>query len=122
MNRPKGSHEERQSHLAPELDNSEQDDHLSQAQDVTDDARQITPATDRPLQSKKGPGKTDLMNDSTQDIVDHMRDMNESGRIDMSAYQGEPNMDDNTDKYGPANKLDDLPGDGASGKPARPAR
>ena len=41
-----------------------------------------------------------------------MRDMEQSGRIDMSAYAGEPNMDDNEDKYGEDNKIDDLAGDG----------
>ena len=41
------------------------------------------------------------MDDSTQDSVDHMRDMESSGRIDMSAYRGEPNMDDDAGKYGP---------------------
>ena len=29
-----------------------------------------------------------------------MRDMESSGRIDMDAYRGEPNMDDNAGKYG----------------------
>ena len=47
-----------------------------------------------------------------------MRDMESSGRIDMSAYRGEPNMDDNEDKYGRANKIDpDLTGDGVAGIP-----
>ena len=42
-----------------------------------------------------------------------MRDMEQSGRIDMGAYRGEPNLDDNEDKYGEDNKEDDLAGDGA---------
>ena len=42
-----------------------------------------------------------------------MRDMEQSGRIDMGAYRGEPNMDDNEDKYGPDSKEDDLPSDGS---------
>ena len=50
--------------------------------------------------------------DSTQDLVDHMRDRERSGRIDMGAYRGEDNMDDNEDKYGEENKIDDLRSDG----------
>jgi hypothetical protein len=41
-----------------------------------------------------------------------MRDMESSGRIDMSAYRGEPNHDDNVDKYGKSAKPDGLRGDG----------
>ena len=41
-----------------------------------------------------------------------MRDMESSGRIDMDANRGEPNHDDNVDKYGKPNKPDDLRGDG----------
>ena len=56
--------------------------------------------------------KSDLMGDSTQDTIDHMRDMESSGRIDMDAYRGEPNHDDNVDKYGKGHKPDGLRGDG----------
>jgi hypothetical protein len=42
-----------------------------------------------------------------------MRDMESSGRIDMSAFDGEENMDDNEDKYGDdANPDPELPSDG----------
>ena len=94
------SQEQRQANLAPETHNDEQDDHRSQAQEVAEQARGMTPATGSPLDSEKGPGKTDLPGDSTQDTIDHMRDMESSGRIDMGAYRGEPNHDDDTDKYG----------------------
>lgn len=47
-----------------------------------------------------------------QDLVDHMNQMETSGTIDMSAYEGEPNHDDNVDKYGKRAKLDGLRGDG----------
>jgi len=106
------SQEARQSDLAPETHNDEQDDHRSQAQEVAEDAQQLTPRTDSPTESTKGDNKSGLMNDSTQDTVDHMRDMESSGRIDMDAYRGEPNMDDNEDKYGKSNKIDDLRSDG----------
>ncbi|MXP29875.1 hypothetical protein GRI58_13755 [Porphyrobacter algicida] len=108
------SQEARQANLAPETHNDEQDDHLSQAQSVAQDAESLTPDTSSPTESGKGPNSSDLMNDSTQDTVDHMRDMESSGRIDMGAYRGEPNLDDNEDKYGEANKVDpELTSDGS---------
>jgi hypothetical protein len=103
--------------LPPETHNSEQDDEDSQAQDVAEDAQN----EDRhsPLDSKKV--NAHLNESSAQDTIDEMRDMEQSGRIDMGAYRGEPNHDDNEDKYGGANRLDDLPSDG-SGEKARAAR
>ncbi|KLE34496.1 hypothetical protein [Aurantiacibacter luteus] len=106
------SQEQRQADLAPETHNDEQDDHRSQAQQVAEDARN-TAVLGSPTESEKGPNSSEVMGDSTQDTVDHMRDMESSGRIDMGAYEGEPNMDDNEGKYGEANKLDkDLPSEG----------
>ncbi|WP_226699848.1 hypothetical protein [Qipengyuania gaetbuli] len=94
------SQEMRQSGLAPETHNDEQDDHRSQAQEVAEQARSLTSETLSPTESTKGPHSSGLMGDSTQDTVDHMRDMESSGRIDMGAFRGEPNMDDNAGKYG----------------------
>ena len=94
------SQEMRQSDLAPETHNDEQDDHRSQAQEVAEQARSQTSETHSPTESGKGPNSSGLMGDSTQDTVDHMRDMESSGRIDMGAFRGEPNMDDNAGKYG----------------------
>ena len=100
--------------LAPETHNSEQDDEQSQAQTIANEARgrgagdggSPTESTKRRSANSDG--------DSTQDLVDHMRDMESSGRIDMGAYRGEDNMDDNEDKYGEDNKLDpELPSDGS---------
>jgi hypothetical protein len=104
------SPEDNQADFAPETHNEEQDDHLAQAQRVAEDARN---KDDRPspLDSEKVHGGVDE-EDAGQDLIDRMRDMEQSGRIDMSAYAGEPNMDDNEDKYGEDNKIDDLPGDG----------
>jgi hypothetical protein len=104
------SPEDNQADFAPETHNEEQDDHLSQAQRVAEDARNKDDSWS-PLDSEKVGGGID--DDSTQDLIDHMRDMEQSGRIDMSAFAGEPNMDDNEDKYGEDNKIDDLAGDGA---------
>lgn len=83
--------------LAPETLNREQDDESAQAQTVASEAQQADLAS--PLDSEKY-GESEVMGDTSQDIVDHMRDMESSGRIDMGAYDGEPNMDDNAGKYG----------------------
>lgn len=82
--------------LPPEAHNDEQDDEQSQAQTVSRQAQH--PRTGSPTESVKRKGGAN--GDSTQDLIDHMRDMESSGRIDMDAYKGEPNMDDDEDKYG----------------------
>ena len=108
------SQEMRQPGLAPETHNDEQDDHRNQAQEVAEEARETTRQTGSPTESRKSDNKSGLMNDSTQDTVDHMRDMESSGRIDMGAFRGEDNHDDNEDKYGKSAKVDpDLPSDGS---------
>jgi hypothetical protein len=84
--------------LAPETHNSEQDDEQEQAQTVADQARALRKGD--PTSSVKVGGG------DVQDLVDHMRDMESSGRIDMGAYDGEETMDDNEDKYGEAQKAD----------------
>ena len=104
------SQEMRQSDLAPETHNDEQDDHRSQAQEVAEQAQQLTSETRSPTESGKSDNSSGLMGDSTQDTIDHMRDMESSGRIDMDAYRGEPSHDDNEGKYGKKNEVDpDLP-------------
>ncbi|MXP44756.1 hypothetical protein [Allopontixanthobacter sediminis] len=103
--------EQRQADFAPETHNDEQDDHRSQAQEVAQQARGRADAGS-PTESRKDPNTNDPMGDSTQDIIDHMRDMESSGRIDMDAFKGEPNHDDNVDELGPEGKLDNLRGDG----------
>jgi hypothetical protein len=86
--------------LAPETHNSEQDDEGEQAQTLADEALGRNPGDyGSPTESIKVNG-TNFEEDSTQDLVDHMRDMERSGRIDMGAYRGEDNMDDNEEKYG----------------------
>ena len=95
---------------APELHNSEQEDEDEQSQTVAEDALEGLAFEPSPLDSIKVNGGLD--DDSTQDLIDHMRDMEQSGRIDMSAYAGEENLDDNEDKYGDETRVDDLPSDG----------
>jgi hypothetical protein len=90
--------------LAPETHNDEQDDEQSQAQTVADQAQQL----------RKGDPTSSVKHDTTEtpDVVDHMRDMEASGRIDMGAYRGEPSMDDDEGKYGEDNDIDpELPSD-----------
>jgi hypothetical protein len=108
--RPPRRPEDSQADIAPETHNDEQDDHLSPAQEVGEEARNKD-GDWSPLDSEKVHGGIDD-EDAKQDLIDRMRDMDQSGRIDMNAYAGEPNMDDNEDKYGEDNKIDDLSGDG----------
>lgn len=90
----------RQAGLAPETFNDEQDDEDAQAQTLADEAMGRNPGDyGSPTESRKVNG-SNFDEDSTQDLVDHMRDMERSGRIDMGAYRGEDNMDDNEEKYG----------------------
>jgi hypothetical protein len=95
---------------APESFNDEQEDEASQAQSIAEEARNKD-GESSPLDSIKVNGGID--DDSTQDLIDHMRDMEQSGRIDMGAFAGEENLDDNEDKYGEDNRVDDLPSDGS---------
>jgi hypothetical protein len=97
---------------APELHNAEQDDEPEQAQTLAEEARNKD-AEASPLDSTRASEPGEVMDDSSQDLIDKMRDMEQSGRIDMGAYRGEPNMDDNEDKYGEENREDDLPSDGS---------
>ncbi|MBO0749605.1 MAG: hypothetical protein J2O44_04110 [Porphyrobacter sp.] len=106
---PRKTEQQSRADFAPETHNDEQDDELSQAQEIAEEARNQD-AERSPLDSVRVNGGID--DDSTQDLIDHMRDMEQSGRIDMDAYAGEENLDDNEDKYGEANKPDDLLGDG----------
>lgn len=100
--------------LAPENHNSEQDDAPEQAQTLAEEVLGGTDQGHSPTESTKHKSPGDLDDDSTQDLIDHMRDMEQSGRIDFDAFDGEDNHDDNEDKYGDAAKLDpELPSDGS---------
>lgn len=93
--------------LAPETHNSEQEDASSQAQTVAATADMSRQQQHSPTESTKGPGDSGLLGDSTQDLVDHMRDMESSGRIDMDAYRGEPSLDDDESLYRPSQRPED---------------
>ena len=88
---------------APEARNREQDDETAQAQSVAAAARREARLED----SDKKPGSD--ASDDVQDLVDHMRQMERSGRIDMDAYRGERSDDDEDDELGPGGVEDDEP-------------
>ena len=84
--------DKRQPPLPPETVNDEQEDEAAQAQDVAG----------QPLgrdSTGLGLSETEKVStgdesDDVQDLVDHMEQMKSSGTIDMSAYRGERNDDD----------------------------
>lgn len=83
--------------LAPENTNAEQVDQPEQAQSLSGDAVDHAASVlglevSRKVESLFGPY-------GTQDVVDRMEEMRETGTIDMSAYAGEPDHDDNTAMY-----------------------
>lgn len=83
---------------APEARNLEQEDEDAQAQTLADAVRQ---GGDPVLgESEKVPTGTPA--DEVPDLIDHMHQMESSGRIDMSAFTGERNDDDEEGRYGRA--------------------
>ena len=97
---PRQSGERTSAEQAPELHNAEQDDELEQAQTLAEEALAGGARAASPLDSIKPDAPGELMDDSTQDLIDKMRDMEQSGRIDMGAFSGEPNHDDEDGMYG----------------------
>lgn len=82
-------------------ENKEQAEAGTQAQDVADDAR--SRSTDLSEDSERG-GRTNpaqIIPDDVPDLVEKMNEMDRSGHIDMDAYAGEPQMDDEEDEMGP---------------------
>ncbi|MBT0668741.1 hypothetical protein HT136_10215 [Novosphingobium profundi] len=89
---------ERNDDLAPETVNAEQQDAPAQAQQVAEEA--IAEATSVLGLEQSEKLSNSLYGANAQDLVDHMRQMDTSGTIDMSAYAGEEAMDDLEDRYG----------------------
>lgn len=85
---------------APENINSEQDDEAAQAQTVSDDAIRNIPNAASEHGGTTNPAQIDP--DDTQDVVDHMNQMERSGQIDMDAYRGERSDDDEPETLGEA--------------------
>ncbi len=89
---------------APEIeaeDNSEQAEAGTQAQDVAEDARNRGTETGGDTERGGRANPAQILPDDTPDLVETMNAMERSGRIDMDAYAGEPQMDDEEDGYGP---------------------
>jgi len=105
--RHRQSHERTSAEEAPELHNAEQDDELGQAQTVADEALRGASRDASPLDSVRNDEPGEVMDDSSQDLIDKMRDMEQSGRIDMGAYRGEPNLDDEDETYGEGHDPDE---------------
>lgn len=88
------------SNLAPETFNDEQEDEDAQAQSVADEAiGRATSAFGLDDTEKVSSGDN---TDDVQDLVDHMRQMESSGHIDMGAFRGERNDDDEEGRFGDA--------------------
>lgn len=87
---------------APETFNSEQEDEQAQAQTVSEDA--IRGKADQiaygDSEHNRATNPAQIRPDDSQDVVDHMTQMERSGRIDMDAYRGERNDDDETGLLG----------------------
>ena len=87
---------------APETFHGEQEDEGAQAQTVADDAIRGLADEQASVESEHG-GSTNpaqIEPDDAQDVVDHMNQMERSGRIDMDAYRGERSDDDEPDTLG----------------------
>ncbi len=78
----------------PDAQNSEQSEAGTQAQDVARDARDAS--SDSSEESVHGGhgGRGQILPDDTPDLVDKMKEMVRSGRIDRDAFAGEDNMDE----------------------------
>jgi hypothetical protein len=84
--------------LPPETVNQSQEDEDAQSQTLAAAAGGHDTADFVLEDSEKTPAQGE--EDDVQDLVDHMRDMVRSGRIDMDAYRGERNDDDEDGRFG----------------------
>ncbi|WP_309622243.1 hypothetical protein [Novosphingobium sp.] len=92
----------------PEAHNQSQDDDADQAQTLADEALGRATTFDDEESEKVGSG--DESEGSTPDLVDTMNQMVSSGHIDMGAFAGERNDDDEEQTYGKdADAEDDFP-------------
>lgn len=85
---------------APETVNFEQEDAGTQAQDVADDALDRATSVLGLSDTEKVPTGDEAV-DEVPDLIDRMEQMDSSGMIDMSAYRGERNDDDEEGLLGP---------------------
>lgn len=92
---------------APDIGHTGQEDESSQAQTVADEALGRAPGGPGTGRGAEPFGLDDTekvkAGDETgdvQDLIDHMRQMETSGHIDMSAYRGERNDDAEEGHFG----------------------
>lgn len=91
---------------APETVNNEQEDADTQAQTVADEAiARATSVLGEQPETERVPGGGDDSG-GMPDLVDHMNQMVSSGTIDMSAYRGERNDDDEEGMLGESGEDD----------------
>ena len=81
----------------PDLENSEQNEAGTQAQDLADEA--LHPAETIGRESAESRSSFEQADDElvprdVPDLVETMNDMVQSGRIDLGAFEGEERMDD----------------------------
>ena len=99
--RPIAEQNAAKSDQAPEAHNQSQDDAGEQAQTLADEA--LGRSSDFDFGDSEKPeygGVSDTDGDSTPDLVDTMNQMVSSGHIDMGAFRGERNDDDEEDGLG----------------------
>jgi hypothetical protein len=95
---------------APEAHNKSQDDAGEQAQTLADEA--LDRGGDFDFGETEKPDYrsiSDTDDDSTPDLIDTMNQMVSSGRIDMGAFRGERNDDDDEEGLGEQGLEDDGP-------------
>jgi hypothetical protein len=85
--------------LPPEAINPADNDEESQSQTVA--AETSSRSIDDFGLDDSDKVSTGAVDDDVKDLVDHMRDMVSSGRIDLDAYRGERNDDDVDGMLGP---------------------
>lgn len=76
----------------PDLQNSEQNEQGTQAQDIAEEARHLQLGEESEPGGKANPA--DLVPRDVPDLVEKEEEMLRSGRIDMDAFEGEEMMDD----------------------------
>lgn len=96
--------------LAPETHNDEQDDESAQAQSLADEALgRATTVFGSDEETERVGDDPDEIGGATPDIVDHMKQMVSSGRIDMGAFRDERSDDDEEGYFGEGGIDDDTP-------------
>jgi len=100
--------QDRNASQTPQTNQSQRDD--AQAQKVAEQAQTQTKAKLEDVSNSTRDDNSDpaqIIPDDTQDTVDHMKQMAESGRIEGGAFAGERNDDDKESDLGILDKAED---------------